>query len=191
MSRIPASILLLSGSYLLLSACSPAVSAQADQPVPPPRLASQSETVPNTALTETDFVKTAATTDEYERQAGEIALRRTKKPQVHALAQQLVAAHTQTSQDLAAAAHEANLSSPTPALNPGQRRQLQELRDSDDADFDKLYLTQQAGAHQDALGLMKAYSAAGKNAVLVAAAKKTAQIVQQHLAEVMDLQRQG
>jgi putative membrane protein len=144
---------------------------------------------PNTAAMGPDFVKTAAATDEYERQAGALAVQRSRMPQVREFARQMIAAHTKSSQDLGAAARSAGIQPPPAQLNPGQQRLLQELRDAPPADFDKIYLQQQHEAHADAMGLMKTYAMVGKEPPLRMAAAKTEPVVRQHLTMVVSMQR--
>jgi putative membrane protein len=144
--------------------------------------------MPNTMTTGRDFANTAASTDAYERAAARIAQESSRNPQVRMLAQMLEAAHTQSSKDLAMAADQAGVGRPKADLNPGQERMLEALRKAEGADFDKLYLQQQAQVHKEAKGLMETYARWGMEAPLRAAAAKTAPVVTQHLAQVTRLQ---
>jgi putative membrane protein len=144
---------------------------------------------PNTAMTDADFVMAAGGTDEFERQSGQLAIQRAQLPKVRELAQRVIADHTQTTNDLAAAAAKAGVPGPVPKLHPGQLRALQHLQDALPEDFDKLYLQQQAETHQDAIGLVKTYAAVGQAAPLRDVAVKARPIVQRHLDMIFALQR--
>lgn len=95
----------------------------------------------------------------------------------------------QTSRELAMAAEQAGVGRPDDRLSPGQVKMLDALKSADRADFDKVYLQQQAQVHQDAKGLMESFAKAGKEQPLRMAAAKTAPLVQGHLAQVMRLQQ--
>jgi putative membrane protein len=155
-----------------------------------PAAAQHRPPMPNTAATGVDFVKTAAATDEYERRAGAIAAERGRSPQVRAFGQMMIQAHSQTTRDLGVAAERAGIRVPRdPNLHPGQERMLRLLREIDPMNFDKLYVQQQHEVHMDALGLMRTYSRWGNEAPLRGAAAQTAPIVQQHLSQIVAMQR--
>lgn len=161
-----------------------AATAAAQRPPMPPG-------PPNTAAMAPDFLKTAAATDEYERQAGRIAATKGQQPQVRAMGQMLVAHHTRLTQELAQAARLAGQRPATPILNPGYRKMLDLLQCEQGADFDKLYLQQQHATHVDALGLMRTYATQGREAPLRAAAARAQLVIQGHLNQVKQLQMSG
>jgi putative membrane protein len=150
--------------------------------------ASAAQPMLNTATTGKDFANTAASTDRYEREAAKIAQQRARAPAVRELAMMFESAHTKTSTELAAAAEQAGVGRPSDKLNPGQDKMLEGLRKADAADFDKVYLQQQAQVHKDAKGLMDTFAAQGKEAPLKAAAAKTAPLIQDHLERITRLQ---
>jgi putative membrane protein len=144
---------------------------------------------PNTAMTGLDFTLSAASSDEYERQSGQIATQRGQREQVRALGQQLIVDHTQTTVQLTQAATEAGLPPPVPKLHPGLQRKLQLLRDIPAELFDREFLQQQAEAHVDALELMRTYARVGQEAPLRAVAAAAAPIIRGHLDHTLGLQR--
>lgn len=146
---------------------------------------------PNTAAMALDFLKTAAATDEYERQAGQIAATKAQNPQVQAFGRMMIADHARLTQELAQAARQAGQRPPKPVLNPGHRKMLDLLRREQGPDFDKLYLQQQHATHVDALGLMRTYATQGREPPLRAAAARAAPVVQGHLNQVKQLQTSG
>jgi putative membrane protein len=152
-------------------------------------LAASQRGAPNAALTATDFVMAAASTDEFERQSARIATQRATDPNVRKLAEQLAADHAKTSAELAAAAARAGVPAPVPKLHPGQERAIEQLRQAMPEDFDKIYLQQQAEVHRDAVGLLKTYATVGDSQPLVAAAEKARPLVERHLWKVFGIQR--
>jgi putative membrane protein len=128
-----------------------------------------------------DFIAAASQTDLYERQAGELASRKGKSPQVRAFGEMMVRDHAQTTAELQAAIRKSGGTPPAPPrLRADQEQMLSQLQ-SATADFDKSYANQQVQAHEQALGLMRAYSNGGDNTDLRAVAAKAAPIVQHHL----------
>src|SRR5215218_602475 len=83
--------------------------------------------LPNTAMTDADFVKTAATSDEFERQSGTRATERAQNESVRELGQMLVVDHTRSTEELTVAATAAGVPVPPPALHPGLTRKLEYL----------------------------------------------------------------
>ena len=160
---------------LLVAAVAPAANAQM--------------TPTNAPVAAPDFLATAAASDEFERRSGRLAAERAQDAGVRAFGQQMVAAHTQSTQELGEAARAAGQRPPAPALNPGQEKMLRTLAEQQGPDFDKLYLQQQHEAHADALALMRTYAALGEVPPLRAAAGKTAPVVARHLAMVAGMQR--
>lgn len=143
---------------------------------------------PNSMTSPKDFVDTATASDRFEREAARIAQDQSSMPAVRAYAQAIHAAHARTSQELAGVAGQARVGCPDDRLSPGQQKMLAMLAAVPAADFDKVYLQQQAQAHADAKGLMEAYAAAGTQPLLRAAAAKTAPLITGHIAEVHRLQ---
>jgi putative membrane protein len=134
-----------------------------------------------TAMT-MSFVTKAAQSDEFERQEGRLAERRAHDRHVRMFAQEMVSAHTRTTQDLKAAIRRAGMTPPPPpALSDDQARMLGDLRGAHGDKFDRLYVGQQIQAHQETLGLMQGYAQSGQPGPIRDAAAKTAPLVQHHL----------
>lgn len=128
------------------------------------------------------FVTAAATSDMYEVTAGHIALERSQSPKVKAFAQEMIDAHTKTTDTLKGILS-ASAISVTPPAHVDSRRQsmLDNLRGAAAADFDHRYVTQQVAAHKEADILMRGYAKSGDNAKIRAFAKATDSHVKQHL----------
>jgi putative membrane protein len=135
------------------------------------------------------FVTKAAQSDAFERQEGGLAARRARDPAVRRFAAEMVTAHTQTTQALKLAIRRAHMSPPPPpALSGEQMHMINDLQTARGRDFDKIYITQQIQAHQDALRLMQGYARSGPPGPIRDAAAQTTPIVQHHLDMANDLQ---
>ncbi|MBU2135289.1 MAG: DUF4142 domain-containing protein, partial [Alphaproteobacteria bacterium] len=106
-----------------------------------------------------DFVRLAAQSDMLEIQSSQMALERAQDAEVKAFAQMMVDAHTKTTQDLKTAV-EATGQPITPPTTADEEvtDELNDLRDTEAADFDKEYMELQVETHQEALNLMQRYA---------------------------------
>lgn len=144
----------------------------------------------NTAMSDADFLATAAGSDEYERRAGQIADRRGQHEEVRALGKQLIEDHTRSTQMLTQAASAAGLPAPAPVLHPGLERKLQELESAPAQVFDQVFLQQQAEAHVDARQLMRTCIETCDAEQLRSAADEIVEVIQRHLSHTLNLQRE-
>jgi putative membrane protein len=143
---------------------------------------------PGPALPTPDFIKAAASTDEFERQEGRLAEVRGVTPRVRDFGRMMVRDHTNTTMALKGAIRHAGLPAPPPPkLTDQQQANLATLKAARGPDFDRTYVQQQIEAHQTALGVMQAYAAGGDNRVLRKAAAQTAPIVRRHLTIVQGI----
>jgi putative membrane protein len=130
-----------------------------------------------------NYVRLAAASDMFEIQSSQMALSRAQSPAVRQYAQMLVTHHTQTTQQLMAAAQASGMSPPPMTPLPIVQRMLGELQRASGANFDRVYLTQQVPAHEMALALHSNYSQRGDTPALRTVAGAAVPIVQQHLDE--------
>lgn len=129
-----------------------------------------------------DFVRLAGLNDMFEVQSSELALERSKNSDVRAFAQQMIEAHRQTTEDLKTAIASAGAAMTPPAtLDEEMTDELNDLRETTVAEFDREYLEAQVEAHQAALNLMQRYAGDGDLPQLQAFAAATAPAIQQHL----------
>ena len=105
------------------------------------------------------FIPSMAMSDMYEIKAGEIAARRSSNAEVKALAAMLIADHTASSAKLKslAPASAPDVMVPT-TLDERRQGMLDNLTSASDADFDRVWLTQQEAAHNEALTLLNGFS---------------------------------
>jgi putative membrane protein len=135
-----------------------------------------------------DYVGMAAMSDLYEVQSSQLALQRSQSDAVKAFAQEMISAHTATSNELKPIAMSAGLNPPA-ALDDRRRSMLENLQNASADDFDDRYIDQQTAAHTEALALHRSYSGRGDNPQLKAFAAKTAPAVEQHLMHVRGLDK--
>ena len=134
-----------------------------------------------------EFVKMAGASDLYEKTSSQLVLKTTKDAKVKAFARMMVADHGKTTADVTAAAKRDGLKPMPPKLMPKQAKMIAELKATSAGQRDKVYLTQQVAAHEEALALHTAYSTGGDKPALKAASAGAVPIVETHLNEVKTL----
>lgn len=175
---------------LALAACSPEADAPADQASGSPAaetLAAQTPAAPATSTVAIEYATLAGAGDLFEIESSRLALSRSASDEVKAFAQMMIEQHTQSTQDLAAAAEAAGLTPVPASMNPMQQDMLDQLEGLSGAEFDAAYLGQQAEAHRMALDLHRTYAAGGDTAQLREAAGKIASAVEQHITELQQI----
>ena len=126
------------------------------------------------------FAAAVAASDLFEIESGKLAEAQASSAEVKSFAAQLQTDHSKSTADLKAAAQQSGVTV-SPALDAEKQAMLDELRAATGADFDRLFIDQQATAHQKALQLLRNYSNAGDNAALKAFATKASGVVEGHL----------
>lgn len=135
------------------------------------------------------YLATAASSDMFEIQSGQLAQQMSQNPGVQSFAGMLVTDHTQSTQMLMAAAQAAHVTPPPPTLLPQHQALLDQLRAAGSGyAFDQAFQQIQLQAHTDALGLHQNYAANGDVPALRATAGQIAPVIQKHLAMVQSLQ---
>jgi len=130
----------------------------------------------------TAYVQMAASSDMYEIQSSQIALTKGQNPAIRQFAQMMVRDHTNTTQQLMAAAQAAGVPPMSPQMMPMHAQMVAQLQASQGgASFDRLYASQQLMAHQQALALHSNYAARGDTPALRAVAAAATPVVRGHL----------
>ncbi len=132
----------------------------------------------------TAYVEMAASSDMYEIQSSQMAASRAQNETMRNFAQMMIRDHTNTSQQLMAAATAAQLPPMTPRLLPMHADMLARLQARTGADFDREYGRQQLMAHEQALALHSNYAARGDTPALRVVAGSAVPVVRQHLEMV-------
>lgn len=129
----------------------------------------------------TAYVELAASSDMYEIQSSQMASSRAQNPALRNFAQMMITDHTNTSQQMMAAAQAAGLPPMTPRLLPMHADMLARLQDMDGAGFDREYARQQLMAHEQALALHGNYAARGDTPALRVVAGAAVPVIRRHL----------
>lgn len=136
-----------------------------------------------------DYVQKAAMGDLYEIEASKLALSRTKSADVKKFAQEMVDAHTKTSEELKARLARAGLIVELPAmLDQDHQKKLDALKSAGAQAFDGRYAAQQKEAHEEALMLHRDYAMRGSVADLKALAADTVPKIEMHVQMAAVLQ---
>jgi len=134
-----------------------------------------------------EFVTNAGISDQYEIQAGQIAQKKGQSAGVKDFGKMMVTDHTALTNEMKPLIAAAGKTPPT-GLDERRKGLIDNLNAASPADFDKVYLSQQEAAHNEALTLMQGYADKGDDVGLKAAAAKAAPKVQAHLDRVKALQ---
>ena len=134
------------------------------------------------------YVSNAAEADMYEIQAAEIAMKMSKNAEIKKLATMIKTDHTKAAAEMKTAVGSAggDIQMPT-KLDERRQGMIDNLKQAPADGFDKVYLTQQEAAHEEALTLHRTYADVGDVAALKAHAAKNAPIVEGHLNMVKKL----
>ena len=135
-----------------------------------------------------DFVQKAAMSDMYEVQAGKLAAEKGQSDAVKQFGQQMVDAHTKTTEELTGIVKTKNIKvDPPTKLDAKHQKLIDDLNSATADNFDKAYAKQQVDAHQEAVDLFKKYAASGDDADVKQFAEKTLPTIQHHLDEAKKL----
>ena len=135
-----------------------------------------------------EFANKVAASDRFEIESGQIAAEKASSAEVQAFGQMLVTDHRKSTEELKAAAKQANVS-PNDVLDNAKDAMLATLRSAAGANLDQKFLEQQITAHEKALALLQAYAAGGDNEALRGFATKAATVVQGHLDKARSLKK--
>jgi len=137
-----------------------------------------------------EFADAAAKSDAFEIEAAKLAATNAQSPEVKEFARMMVAAHSDSTAKIKAAAKTASPAiTPNATLTKNQSEDLAELKALKGTEFDKEYIDGQVDAHEDALELMRKYAADGTIASLKQAAGEIAPVVEKHLSSAKALDK--
>jgi putative membrane protein len=135
------------------------------------------------------YVAKAGSSDLYEIQSSQLALKHARRADVRQFAQMMITDHTNTTKLVTDAARSDGLSPPPPMMEPRHRTMLRQLERAGPRNFDRAYLGQQLVAHQEALALHRTRARARGGPALTRVAASAVPIVQGHLRHVRQLSR--
>ncbi|MDB5695887.1 MAG: hypothetical protein JWN21_1430 [Sphingomonas bacterium] len=136
-------------------------------------------------MTPAEYVMTAGASDLYERQSSQLVLQTTTDPRVRDFARMMIAHHSRSTADVAAAARRSRVPVARPMLMPLQAELVAQLRAEQGPARDARYLAQQKAAHGQALAVQQAYAADGTAPALRRAAAAIVPVVQEHIGMLM------
>jgi len=136
------------------------------------------------------FVEAAAISDMYEVEAGKLASERGKSQAVRQFGEQMVAAHTDSTNKLKSILASNKLAiTPPSSLDSRRQGMIDDLKGAKEADFDHRYAVQQVAAHKEADTLMSGYAKHGDNDAIKSFAREIDPVVKQHLAMAQKLEK--
>jgi len=142
---------------------------------------------PSSPLAAPNYLSMAGSSDQFEIQSGQLAQQMSQNPGVRQIGQMLVADHTNSTQQLMAAAQSAGITPPPPALRPEHAALLQQIQSAPPGQFDMVFRDVQIQAHQQALQLHQGYASGGDTPALRTAATNIVPVVQNHLTMLQGL----
>jgi len=145
-----------------------------------PAVLAQAVTDPQT------FATTAASSNMFEIQSSELALKQPVRSDVKAFAEQMIKDHTAAGEKMKAAAQKDGVAVPT-EMAAKEQTQLKQLQAASGDAFEAAYVTVQTGAHEDAVALFQSFSENGKQSALRTFATATLPTLEMHLAEAKKL----
>jgi len=154
--------------------------------------ASKSASTKPTDVTATTkrYAEGAAMGDMFEIESSRVARDRSKSDDVKRFAQEMIDAHTKTSDELKSTLIRVGLIIELPTM-PDTLHQglLDELKSTNPQDFDTRYIAQQKNAHNEALMLHRSYASNGDMADLKALASDTVPKIEKHIEMITDLDK--
>jgi putative membrane protein len=143
---------------------------------------------PAAAMSGQEFANAAAASDAFEIAGAKLAATNAQSAKIKSFAQDMIKDHTDSTAKLKAAGASASPAiTPDPTLKPEQQQQLDELKGKTGADFDTAYAAGQVSAHQQAVDMLKQYSAQGDVPQLKSFAETVLPTITHHLDMAQDL----
>jgi putative membrane protein len=128
------------------------------------------------------FVKQAAISDMFEVESSKLAATKAANTNVKQFAQDMVDAHTKTTEQVKAISDNEGLAAELPReMDRKHAQMLSELKALTGARFDRKYIELQIAAHKDAVKLFDTYATKGKNEAFKQFAVDTAPVIKAHL----------
>jgi len=143
-----------------------------------------------TKMSTPGYVPRAQIAEQFEIEAGKIAVQRGQKTEVRQFGQMMVADHGKASAAFTRAMEKAKLKPSVTGLDTDHLNMLEHLRTASIAAFDRTYVTMQIQAHEKALSLHQGYAQGGDKAALKAAANDMVPLIQKHLQELRSISAQ-
>jgi putative membrane protein len=180
-------------TLLLAAAALPLMGLGAAQAADAPRTQNQPATKSQAApmkVSTADYVKKAAIGDMFEIESSKLAAEKATDKRLKNFAQKMVKDHGNSSEKLKATLSKAKVNEPLPTeLDAEHKQTLDKLRAASGAEYDRMYFEEQLKGHREALALHDGYAKSGDNAELKKTAGDITKVVQSHIKELEDIQK--
>jgi putative membrane protein len=135
------------------------------------------------------FLEKASMSDMFEIQSSQMALEKSENADIKQFAQQLIADHTKTSQQLKSIVAAENLDADLLADELDEKHEgiLENLEDADTGEFDAAFIDAQVNAHSEAVTFFEDYRKSGDNQALQTFAIETLPSLREHQEHVAEL----
>jgi putative membrane protein len=133
-------------------------------------------------MTATGYVQNAQSVDLFEFEASKIGAQRAQNEQVRLFAQKLIDGHSASVSKMTLAAQQAGVMPTYPTLTAQQNTKLDNLRKASISGFDKVYISTQLEAQEDALRIHRGYSSGGDQAIMRTTSNDMATVTEGHIA---------
>lgn len=134
---------------------------------------------PGAVKTAKNFVPMAAVGNTFEIESSNLALTKSTNENVKAFAKKMVDDHSDAAMKMKQAVEDTGLTVPT-GLDAKHKEHLDQLSAADGSEFDRMYVTMQQAAHEEAVTLFSAYSENGEDGPIKAFASETLPTLQEH-----------
>lgn len=135
------------------------------------------------------FVREANAGNRFEIQSSQLALSRSGDPQVRSFARRIIADHRLAGRQLQSALRRAGWTPPPARLDAQHLRMLGQVRNVRGPQFDRRYMEAQIMAHENAIGLHRAYATSGRVLPIRRFAQQVLPTLEQHLDMALRLER--
>ncbi|HEY0149773.1 MAG TPA: DUF4142 domain-containing protein [Allosphingosinicella sp.] len=139
------------------------------------------------AMSAATYMQTAASSDMFEIQSGQLALQRSCDPAVRSFAQMIINDHTRMSNMMMDTGRANGLPPPPVQMLPHHMNMLQTLDRAPPGSFEAAFRNEQVMAHQEALNLHRSYADAGDLPPFRALASQAVPAIQAHLGHAQSL----
>ncbi len=137
------------------------------------------------------FVERMASSNIFEIEASELAVKRATNPEVRKFAETMIADHRPALDELRQVAAKSRIAASPTMLDEAHNGMIQRLRAASKDDFDGVYADQQREAHEKAVELLETYATGGDNGDLRALAQKMLPKIRGHLDRIRLLDDAG
>lgn len=144
-----------------------------------------------TAMSDQDFVNTAAQIDMVEANLGQLAQSNSDNQQVKDYGQMLATDHTNDFSQLHAAAQQANLTVPDAIDSAHNKMMITPFQKLHGTAFDHKYITDMIAGHEKAIALYKKEAADAQNPGIKTYAEAALPTLEKHLDQAKDLSKSG